>query len=368
MRLSVLLLPGSIRVMVCQQLRLVCRARSAVVCAVSVSALLVGCTTGAGAAPRTRLSAGTAAAASSVKVRLPGCAPGDKPLRRLRPSKLRGPARRAVADHRLVTTWSVDHGQLRVRPAGNVTPLVSRRQAACNLIAAINPNNFLLSWIVQGGSNLALGRMSISPRVHARTNYAGLIGARRRPAQYRNRLAWILTVSFAAPVNCPPTTSSTGSTSRIEATALHRHRHGWYYQVYAIDADTGLTPAAYIESTWEPCGGPGIVPPSVAVPMEELSLPWQLETENASRTSATLTASYSPCRSINVSDRTIVNRPKPVVGVGELRRYGPVCGSQSVATVPLSPPTVYRKIPRHLIHAIVGPVDNKGEPVGDPDL
>jgi hypothetical protein len=354
--------------MSCQQRRLVCRVRSAVVCAVSVCALLVGGTAGAGAAPRMRVSVGPTATASSVKIQLPGCAPGHGPLRRLRPGKLRGPAGRAVSDDRLVTAWSVDHGKLRVRPAGNVTPLVSRRQAACNLIAGINPNNVELAWIVRLGSNLALGRMSISPSVHATTNNAGLIGTRQRPAQYRNRLAWILTVQFALPSSCPNPGSRAGSASRVGATAPPSHRHGWDYQVYAIDANTGLAPAVYLESTSEPCGGPGIVPPSVAVPIELLSLPWQLEKENSSRTSATLTASYSPCRSIYVSDSTIVDSPKPVVGVGELRRYGPVCGTQHVETVSLSPPTFYRPIPRHLIHAIVGPVDNEGEPLGDPEL
>jgi hypothetical protein len=334
------------------------------VCAVSVSALLVSGTGAAGAAPTSRSGAGTAAAVSTVKVRLPGCPPDDKPLRLLRPSKLRGPGRRAVSDHRVVKGWSVDHGKLRVRPAGNAATRVSRRQAACNLIAGINPNNFELNSIVRGGSNLALGRMSISPSVRASTNDAGLIGSRRRPAPYRNRLAWILTVSFAAPSSCPGTGSGAGSARRVESTAPHRHRHGWDYQVYAIDADTGLAPAAYIESTSEPCGGSGIVPPSVTVPIEELSLPWQLEKENGSRTSATLTASYSPCRKIKASDSTIVDRPKPVVGVGELRRYGPVCGTPRVETVSLSPPTIYRQIPRHLIHAPVGPADNDAEPLG----
>jgi hypothetical protein len=330
------------------------------VCAVSVSALLAGCTAGASAAPRMRLSAGTTARASSAQVRLPGCAPGDKPLRSLRPSKLRGPARRAVSDHQVVTAWSVDHGKLRVRPAGNATPLVSRHQAACNLIAAINPNNLGLAWIVPTGSNLALGRMSISPSVHAGTNNAGLIETRQRPAPYRNRLAWILTVSFAPVISCPERGPSAGSAGRAGATARHRHRHGWLYQVYAIDADTGLAPATYIESTSEPCGGPGIVPPSVTVPIEALSLPWQLENVNASRTSGTLSVSYSPCRSIKVSDTTTVNISKPVVDIPELRRYGPVCGTQGVLKVLLWPATNRRQIPRHLIHAIVGPVDNEG--------
>lgn len=318
--------------------------------AVLAAALFVGTSTGGVALAK--VNAGVTPGTTAAAVQLPACAAHDRPLDRLAPGKLRGPASHAVTAHIVTRSWSVDHGKLRVAPASGAAPVVARRQAACNLIAAYNPNHFSVASIVQAGSKLALGYLTVSPRVHRLFNYAGDVESRTRPARYRHRLAWILTVSWSAPTNCP----SQPVTPR-NARPQTRSRNAWDYQVFAIDATDGTAPLVYVEGGPFPCGGSGHVPPGVGVPIETLSLPWQLQRVAASRLRGEVSASYQPCRSISVADGTAVRRRRPVVEVDQLRDFGPTCDTTRQSSVLLDAATANGEIPQHLIHAKVGPVD-----------
>jgi hypothetical protein len=296
-------------------------------------------------------SGGLVASATATSTSLPQCAVGDHPVHRLRPGRLKGPAERDQTNHVVTSEWSVDHHKLRVAPPpAGATAAIGIRQAARNLLAALTPNNFSIADTLNAGEQLELADVTVSSRTRTGYNYSVSSGSERdRPAVYRRRLAWVLVTAFSPPTSCP----STGGTARKRPAA---NRRSFGYQVYALDAQSGGSPLIYTESGPEPCGFQGWVAARVSVPHEQISMPWTLDSVARDRESAELTASYSTCGSDSVQDEANVGRPKPVVELIQERDYVPVC-APSTERVELAPATIYRRIPKHLIHARVGPVD-----------
>jgi hypothetical protein len=228
-------------------------------------------------------------------------------------------------------------------------PTVPRRQAACNLIAANEPNNFQVLYLLRSGSTLALGRVSVAPRVRHRATFDGT-SKTGRPDRYHDRLAWILTVSFAPPSSCPVAGSHT-------AARLAARRKLWDYEIFAIDAHTGASAITYVERRRNSCGSPGTQPPFVSVPAESLSVPWRLDHLSANRRSGGITVYYASCPDESADLDVWVSRHTRTVEVLARRSFGPPCSEVRAHHAWLHPPTVTTRIPRHLRHERTGPID-----------
>jgi hypothetical protein len=273
-------------------------------------------------------------------------------VHQLRPSKLKGPARTDEHDHRVTKAWSLDHHKLRIAPPkSDAPPAVGISAAACNLIAEFTPNNFAVADIVGQGSTLALGEMTVAATARVGFDYSGGIQTPNRPKAYHHRLVWMLTVSFTAPTSCPAQPSKARTVSGTTKQSSH------FYEIFALDAQTGAAPIEYSESTPSPCGFKGTVAASRDLPREQISLPWTLKSVDMSRKHATLTTTYSTCGSDAVDSDSLVGRPSPTVEIDQTREVEPVCTPARTRTVGLRPATVKSTIPHHLIHAKVGPVD-----------
>ena len=67
------------------------------------------------------------------------------------------------------------------------------------------------------------------------------------------------------------------------------------YGIFILDADTGVDPLIYYESTPALCGGTGTQPPSVAVPVSQWSVPWTLVSRDPRGYSAAIQAQVLSC-------------------------------------------------------------------------
>jgi hypothetical protein len=295
----------------------------------------------------------------AATVQLPACAPGDDPLQSLRPAPLAGPAHGSSSAGRITHGWSLDSGALTVAPAaaGSV-PALSDRQAACNLLAALTPNNEAVAEVAPRGSSLGFGTLTIAPTVARGFSYATAVGVATPPPPptYRARPAWILTISYAAASSCPampfPATSPTPRPTLPQS---------WDYQVYAVDASTGADAVGYVESHPANCT-PTTEPASRWVPYEQLSVPWRGLSIAAGGSTGTIQAAYSSCDGFPSSGGAWVSRSRPEVQVSVMRVLGQHCPPASWHSMTLHPPTVTETVPSTLAHSPVGPIDHPAVP------
>jgi hypothetical protein len=267
--------------------------------------------------------------------------------------RLTGPAVTALRGGAAAHGFSVDGGLLSIEPPPpGAVPRVSRTLAECEALAAIGSNGALDIAAEEWGLAIGYATVTVSPGLPADSSSWQSYGQTMPgPASYRNRLAWVvvfrtqLTASCpAAPVTTPPATPATPPGQPAST--------GYGYEVFLIDAATGGDALIYDETQPVPCGGTGVVPAGVAVPIEETSVPWTLDRRNPDRFSAVLTAAVPPC-GFHDSVAGVI----PGTALVRVLAYGTVaarCGRPRPVTVDLLAASVTQNLPPVLLHAPAG--------------
>ncbi len=288
--------------------------------------------------------------------------------------RLTGPAVTALRGGAASHGFSVDGGLLSVEPPPpGAVPRVSRTLAECEALAAIGSNGSVLD-IAADEYGLAIGyaMVTVSPELPVDSSSWQSYGqAMPGPASYRNRLAWVVVFRTQLTASCPAVSVTTPPATPAPAPDQPAYT-GYGYQVFLIDAATGGDALIYDESQPVPCGGTGVVPAGVAVPIEETSVPWTLDRRNPDRFSAVLTASVPPC-DFHDSVVDVI----PGTALVRVLTYGTVaarCGRPRPVTVDLQAASVTQNLPPVLIHALAGlylpgtgnttPGESSGPPTG----
>jgi len=325
------------------------RRASALACA----ALIAGGFLVTACGPKHNASAKPSASPVRVLGSLPSCTPGDAPEKLLAPDKLAGPAAGSVRDGRVTRGWSLDGGALAVTPASaSEQPVLTERQAACNLLASLTPTGGDLSEVAPSGSVLGYGRISVAAKM-LHSNYGiGQGQSAALPAAFEDRPAWILAVKDVPVYSCPMMVPTSPSPSSSRTRALPPN---WFYKVFAIDATTGRDAISYVETTYGGCRPGDAFAARSSVVYERMSLPWR-GLSGAGASLGSVQAAAAPCEVIRFGGAW-VNDSKPQVEVMALRQLAQTCTSAKWKTIVLHPATVIQSIPQRLSHAPVGPID-----------
>ena len=225
-------------------------------------------------------------------------------------------------------------------PLPGAVPRLSRTRAECEALAAVGSDGALDVAAGEWGLAIGYAMVTVSPGLPAdSSSWQGYGQAMPGPASYRNRLAWVvvfrtqLTASCpAGPVIIPPAQPAPAPEQPAYA--------GYGYEVFLIDAATGGDALIYDETQPVPCGGTGVIAASVAVPIEETSVPWTLDRRNPDRFSAVLTASVPPC-----DFRNSVTGVIPGTSLVRVLAYGTVaarCRGHGRSPCPCRPPASRR--------------------------
>lgn len=272
---------------------------------------------------------------------------------------LAGPALTALHGGPVLSSFTLDGGDLTVAPPRpGDRPTVPERQAECTALASVNTDGAsLVGAALQSGIAIGYGRVTVAPQIlsqyHRPPTYAAMTRPARlpAPAAYRQRLAWVVVVKENFAYSCPAMTVSPQTRTTPAAPAALPTDHG--YGVFLQDARTGGDALLYVEGYPAPCGGPGRVAPSVAVPAEQVSVPWALLSRNPDGYSARIRATVQPCDAY--PNTVLVSRYSPSVRVTVLRPVDAACGAPEAVTLALHASTVTTDLPAHIAHAAVGP-------------
>jgi len=287
---------------------------------------------------------------------------------------LTGPAVTALRGGAASRGFAVDGGLLSVEPPPpGAVPRVSRRLAECEALAAIGSDGGALDVAArEWGLAIGYAMVTVSPGLPVDSSSWQSYGQTMPgPASYRNRLAWVVVFRTELIASCPAVAVTTPPATPAPAPGQPAYT-GYGYEVFLIDAATGGDALIYDEAQPVPCGGSGVVPAGVAVPIEETSVPWTLDRRNPDRFSAVLTASVPPCDSHDPAVDVI-----PGTAQVRVLAYGTVaarCGPPRPVTVDLQAATVTQNLPPVLVHAPAGlylpgtgnttPDESSGPPTG----
>jgi hypothetical protein len=268
--------------------------------------------------------------------------------------RLTGPAVTALRGGAASHGFSVDGGLLSVEPPPpGAVPRVSRTLAECEALAAIGSDGGALE-IAADEWGLAIGyaTVTVSPGLPVDSSSWQSYGQTMPgPASYRNRLAWVVVFRTQLTASCPAVSVTTPPATPAPAPGQPAYT-GYGYEVFLIDAATGGDALIYDETQPVPCGGTGVVPAGVAVPIEETSVPWTLDRRNPDRFSAVLTASVPPC-----DFHDSVTGVIPGTALVRVLAYAAVaarCGRPRPVTVYLEAASVTQNLPPVLVHAPAG--------------
>jgi hypothetical protein len=288
--------------------------------------------------------------------------------------RLTGPAVTALRGGAAAHGFSVDGGLLSIEPPPpGAVPRVPRWVAECEALAAVGSDGGALD-IAAEEWGLAIGyaTVTVSPGLPVDSSFWQSYGqAMPGPASYRNRLAWVVVFRTQLTASCPAV-AVTSPPARPAPGPGQPAYTGYGYEVFLIDATTGGDALIYDETQPVPCGGTGVVPAGVAVPIEETSVPWTLDRRNLDRFSAVLTAFVPPC-DFHDSVVDVI----PGTALVRVLAYGTVaarCGQPRPVTVDLQAASVTQNLPAVLVHAPVGlylpgtgnaaPGESSGPPTG----
>jgi hypothetical protein len=265
--------------------------------------------------------------------------------------RLTGPAGTALHGGAASRGFVVDGGLLSVEPPlPGAVPRLSRTRAECEALAAIGSNGALDVAAEEWGLAIGYAMVTVSPGLPADSSSWQSYGqAMPGPPSYRNRLAWVVVFRTQLTASCPagPVTIPPAKPAPEQPAYT-----GYGYEVFLIDAATGGDALLYDETQPVPCGGTGIIPAGVAVPIEETSVPWTLDRRNPDRFSAVLTASVPPC-----DFHDSVTGVIPGTSLVRVLAYGTVaarCGRPRPVTVYLEAASVTQNLPPVLAHAPAG--------------
>jgi len=152
--------------------------------------------------------------------------------------------------------------------------------------------------------------------------------------RYDDRLAW---VGIAWGAGCP---------GHPQGTAL-----GTRYVVVVLDAQTGRSALAYTSRSAPACGGP-VQPPSVTLPTELVSVPWQA----VGPTSTAVRVTIPACATF--FGWTDVTGPGTApIQVVAREPFDPACGSSASIVEVVGNVVPLGKVQAQIPHAVLGPVD-----------
>ena len=238
-------------------------------------------------------------------------------------------------------------------PPPGAVPRVPRTLAECEALAAIGSNGGALDVAAEEwGLAIGYAMVTVSPGLPVDSSSWQSYGqVMPGPASYRNRLAWVVVFRTLLTASCPAAAVTTPPATPAPAPGQPAYT-GYGYEVFLIDAATGGDALIYDQTQPVPCGGTGVVPAGVAVPIEETSVPWTLDRRNPDRYSAVLTASVPPC-DFHDSVAGVI----PGTALVRVLAYGPVaarCGPPRPVTVDLEAASVTQNLPPVLVHAPAG--------------
>ena len=266
---------------------------------------------------------------------------------------LAGPAVTALRGGAAAHGFAVDGGLLSVEPPPpGAVPRVPRMLAECEALAATGSNGALDVAAEEWGLAIGYAMVTVSPGLPVDSSSWQSYGqAMPRPASYRNRLAWVVVFRTQLTASCPAAAVTTPPATPAPPPGPPAST-GYGYEVFLIDAATGGDALIYDQTQPVPCGGTGVVPAGVAVPVEETSVPWTLDRRNPDRFSAVLTADVPTC-DFHDSVAGVI----PGTALVRVLAYGPVaarCGPPRPVTVDLEAASVTQNLPPVLVHAPAG--------------
>jgi hypothetical protein len=270
------------------------------------------------------------------------------------PYDLAGPAVSSLKGGPALVPFSLDGGKFSVSPpiAGDA-PVVTAQQAECAAFASG----------ASGPVAVGYGRVTIAPELiaHPAPNLTGQTNENtkpslHRPTPYQHRLAWVVVTKnvlrFNGPVNGPG----------YPIPKPGPEQYG--YRVFVVDAHTGTDALIYEES--QPVGG-GVMPASVSVPVERISVPWTLVSRSPNGYAGTIDATVLRCD--GYPKPVSIDATRAAVGVIVQRAVGASCGAPVHVILPLIAATVTADLPADIAHDPLGPAvtTNFGAPTpGDP--
>jgi hypothetical protein len=327
---------------------------SALLGAAAALTLLAGCGTATvrQKAPAQDVLNSTVAPKTCALPANPPVAPGQE---------LTGPAVTALTGGAAVHGFSLDGGKFSIaRPPAGDMPRVSRTQAECEEQAAVGPSGYTLS-LEDSGMAVGYGLVTVSRGLPLtpwqQDAYPDVSLPTPRPASYQGRLAWVVVFRYVEVASCPSQTAGTPP-----ATPKYT---GYYYDVFIVDAATGADALLYTERAPLVCDQPGFSPPSLAIPIEQTSVPWRLDSRSANGYYGTLTAYVPPCdgydKEVNIVPGTALVR---VLTYGQVAAN---CGSPRPVSVYLQAADVFQSLPSKLVHAQTGLYVTEPQSQGGPE-
>jgi hypothetical protein len=167
-------------------------------------------------------------------------------------------------------------------------------------------------------------------------------------ASFRNRLAWLVVVhTYPIAFSCPEESAPVHFVPRSSD-------HG--YEVFMIDARTGIDALVYREGGSGGCKTGARVPPNVGAAEESVSVPWTLVSRDPDGYSGTIVATVLPCD--QAPSTVLVDRGGPDVEVQVTRPFGPPCGRPEIIPVSLHAAVVTADLPAVIGHDPVGLLTN----------
>jgi hypothetical protein len=311
--------------------------------------LLAGCDTAAvqqAGAGRSGTRAGPVTAVSAVKpCKLPGNMAGPAPGQ-----GLNGPAVTDMAGGAVTGGFSLDGGKFSIMPpsAGDV-PRVSRTLAECEALSAVASNGEPFIY-ADGVSEMAVGyglvTLSTSLPVSSwQGRYPDITLPTPAPAAYQSRLAWVAVFRVTDRANCP----GVGPTTPPSPAGAY---HGYYYEVFIIDAATGGDAVTYDEAAPGQCNGTGLSAPSVSIPVQLTSVRWELDSLGPHNSYATVTAYVPPC--LDYDKQVVLSFYSNLVTVLAYGQVAASCGPPRPVIVHLEPAHGLRNLWPSLAHAATG--------------
>lgn len=275
------------------------------------------------------------------------------------PYPMKGPALTSLTGGAVAHAFTLDGTGLVVAPplAGE-RPTVSRADAECAALASLTAyNSPLVDFARQDGVAIGYGRVSVADSLLTKATVGppgsvipasgGLPVAPTVPvpSPYQHRLAWVLVFANLAGTSCPAFSDSGPPVSPARATDHN-------YLVFLLDSH-GSDPLIYTEGGPSPCGFSTRVAPSVAVPLEQFSVPWRIASRNRDHYSATLAVTVLAC--YGYSKEVLVDPDAPEVQVVVQGPVDAACGPARQVPVTLHAATVTSDLPAVIAHAALGP-------------